>query len=155
MKVKVCGFVLWVMLVSLTGCQNSSSIDLTEGDKAAIEGSLQNFLTAVVAGDWGGAVENYAADAILMPPNKPVVVGRSEIQQFFEGFPPIKAMIAQNIEVFGCGRLAIIRGSYAMTIGQEGGESVTDTGKFLEVRQKQADGAWLIYRDMFNSDLAK
>jgi hypothetical protein len=30
---------------------------------------------------------------------------------------------------------------------------LVDVGKFIEVRKKQGDGAWLIHADMFNSDV--
>ena len=34
-----------------------------------------------------------------------------------------------------------------------GGVTLPDSGKFLEIRRRQADGRWLIPRDIGNSDI--
>lgn len=142
------------LLLALAGCQNPASTALSDEDKQAINKSLQNFLQAAVAGNWELAVANYTSDAILMPPNHVAVEGREQIKAFFAALPPLQVMTAQNLEIFGRGDMAYIRGSYQMTLGADDAALLKDVGKFFEVRKKQADGTWLIYRDMFNSDLA-
>ena len=32
-------------------------------------------------------------------------------------------------------------------------EPINDTGKYIEIWRKQADGSWRVIRDIFNSDL--
>jgi len=40
-----------------------------------------------------------------------------------------------------------------MTMTPEGSDPIDDTGKYLEIWKKQADGGWKVVRDIFNSDL--
>ena len=58
-------------------------------------------------------------------------------------------------EVEGIGELAFVRGRYSMTLEPEGAPGpVNDEGKYIEIRERQPDGSWLLARDIFNSDLA-
>ena len=40
-----------------------------------------------------------------------------------------------------------------MTMNPPGAEPVHEAGKYIEIRKKQADGSWLLYRDIYNSDM--
>ena len=145
--------VMSLAVLTLAACQPSGPVALTEADKAAIETTSDAFLKAVLARDWAGVAATYTPDAVLMPPNSPAVEGRDNIQAFFEAFPPVSEMSMENVEVAGQDDMAYVRGTYTMTIVLEGAEPIIDSGKYLEVRQKQADGLWLLHRDIFNSDL--
>ncbi len=57
------------------------------------------------------------------------------------------------MEIAGRGDLAYVRGTYKLKIVLEGHDPIPDTGKYIEIRKKQADGSWLLYRDIFNSDV--
>ena len=151
---KISQMVMALAILTLVACQSSGPASLTEADKAAIEASLEDFVKAALANDWAAVAATYTEDAILMPPNSPIIEGRADIQAYFEGFPPVSEMTAKNVEVIGQGDTAYVRGTYTMTIPAEGAEPIMDTGKYFEVRQKQADGSWLLHRDMFSSDLA-
>ena len=54
----------------------------------------------------------------------------------------------------GRGDLAYIRGRSCVFIPLGDEIYGVDVGKYLEVREKQPDGAWLITKDIFNSDAA-
>jgi ketosteroid isomerase-like protein len=47
-----------------------------------------------------------------------------------------------------------MQGEYSMTMQMPDGTSMSETGKFLEIRRKQADGRWLLSHDMFSPDAA-
>ena len=142
-----------LVLVSLAACQPSGPAALSEEDIAAIEATSEAFLKGVRARDWAAVAATYTDDAVLMPPNGPSVEGRANIQTFFESFPPLSEFNLSNVETTGRGDLAYVRGTYKMTIAPEGRDTFGDSGKYLEIRRKQADGSWLIARDMFSSDL--
>ena len=40
-----------------------------------------------------------------------------------------------------------------MTVNDAKGKPVTDRGKYVEAWKKQADGAWKVVEDIYNSDL--
>ena len=88
-----------------------------------------------------------------MPPNAPATHGRSAIEAALDEFPPISNFRITNTEVEGIGDLAYVVGTYSMTLTPEGADPVQDTGKFIEIRRRQADGSWALYRDIYNSDL--
>ena len=52
------------------------------------------------------------------------------------------------------GDFAFVRGDFSATLTPKaGGEPTLDTGKWMGLWQRQADGSWKIAADIFNSDL--
>jgi uncharacterized protein (TIGR02246 family) len=150
---RVIPIVLFLLL--LGACQPAADPGpamLTDADKVAIDAKTQAFVNGVNAGDWAAVAATYTEDAILLPPNAPAVRGPSAIEAFFAEFPPISDFTITNTEVEGAGDVAYVVGTYSMTITPEGAEPIHDTGKFIEIRKKQADGSWPLHRDMYSSD---
>ncbi len=143
-----------VALLVMAACQPPGPATLSEEDIAGMEATSQAWVEAVNAGDWAAVGATYTEDAVLLPPNEPAVQGRSDIQAWFEALPPVSEIIDEVEEIDGVGDLAFIRGSYTLTMTPEGMDAVADTGKYLSVRRKQADGSWLLSRDIFSSNLA-
>lgn len=146
-------FIVSLALLSVIACQPSGTSALSEADVAAIEATSQTWLEAARASDWAAVAATYTADAVLMPPNEPAVEGRSNIQAWFEAYPPTSEIDVGSVEIEGRGDLAFVRGTFLVTITPEGMDPITDSGKYFEIRRRQADGSWLISRDMFSSDL--
>jgi uncharacterized protein (TIGR02246 family) len=127
---------------------------LSEEDVAAITASADVFAEAVVAGDWMALGALFTEDAVLMPPNGPVVEGRVTIQAFLEPFSPITQFEATIVQMEGWGDLAFVRAAYSQGYIDEGTpESIHITGKYVEIWRKQPDGKWLIAVHIFNFDL--
>ena len=69
-------------------------------------------------------------------------------------FPRVTRAEFHVEEIDGYGDIAYVTGRYAMTLQPEGAPGpIDDRGKYIEIRRKQADGSWLLARDIFNSDL--
>ena len=145
--------ILLLGIFAFAACQLTEPAALSEADKAAIEATTKAFVEGVNAKDWAAVAATYTKDGVIMPPNGPAVEGRANVQAFLEAFPPLSAFNLVNAEVEGLGDMAYVRGAYTMTITPEGADPVTDTGKFIEIRKKQADGSWPLYLDIFNSDV--
>ncbi|MEP7227365.1 MAG: SgcJ/EcaC family oxidoreductase [Gemmatimonadales bacterium] len=142
-------------LIALTavGCQRSQA-GLTDADRTAIRTRVADFDKAMVAADVGAIVSAYTDDAVLFPPNAPMVRGRAAIQKFFEGTPKITRFEQSVVEIEGRGDLAYPWGTFETTMLPPGGKApVQDKGKVLSVWQKQRDGSWLASRVSWNSDL--
>jgi len=58
-----------------------------------------------------------------------------------------------KVEVARSGDLAYMTGTYQTTAKDPKAQPVNDTGKFVEVWKKQADGKWKTVADIFNSDV--
>jgi len=145
---------LVILLCFTFSCQQEEEVALSDDDVAAIKATTEAAILAINSEDRTAHAELYTEDAVLMPPNLPMIRGREGIQAWNEASPPITDFNLTIVEIDGCGDLAFVLGTYSMTIALEGiPEPIQDTGKYIEIRQKQEDGSWLISRDIFNSDL--
>jgi len=97
----------------------------------------------------------YAENALVLPPNAPLVRGRGQIRELFremiEGGAADVNRATTPIDVVG--GLSYGVGSYTLAIRRHGRELVRETGKHVLVYRRQADGAWKVAVDMFSSDL--
>lgn len=144
---------LMAAVLALAAC-NTAPLSLTEADTASIREVSDEFTKNMVAGEWAALMNLYTEDATLMPPGAPSVEGRPAIEAFLAAFPKVTEMTFDLNEVDGRGDLAFVRGAYRMTMEIPGAPGpVTDEGKFIEIRRKQADGRWLIAVDIFNSNV--
>jgi ketosteroid isomerase-like protein len=83
-----------------------------------------------------------------------VATGRAALQQAFSAFPPVGDVKLTAVDVVGTADHAVIRGVYSLNLMLPGATAaVADTGKFVELWRKQADGKWLISWDIWNSDI--
>jgi ketosteroid isomerase-like protein len=144
-----------ILAVTLLGCQPKAPVGLSDTDKEAIRIVTD---TALEMGpgttDWTEYTDlYYAGDALILPPNAEAIRGREAIISFFGTFPPISDMQFDQVEVDGAGDIAYVYGKYSMTITSEEGEPVQDSGKYIEIWKRQADGTWKVSLDIFNSDL--
>jgi uncharacterized protein (TIGR02246 family) len=106
------------------------------------------------AGDADGVADLYASDAVLLPAGAPMATGHTAIREY----------LAANIERSRASGLSFkaddvtdggvdggtgwISGTFSVV---DGSGNTVDTGKYLTLYQ-QAEGEWLIVRDIWNSD---
>jgi uncharacterized protein (TIGR02246 family) len=140
-------------LVTQAACQAPGPASLSQADIDAINATSEKFLKAARASDWSGVAATYTEDAILMPPNGPTVEGRASIQAFWEAFPPYSDLDLKSVEIAGSGDLTYVHGMYSLNITPSGGSPIPDSGKYIEIRRRGADGSWLLSHDIFNSDI--
>lgn len=128
---------------------------LSAHDVAAIRARTDEWVSLLLAGDLDALAGLYSEDCVFMPPHHPAVRGRRALRSWMAGLPPVTRFTAEIEAIDGREDLAYVRGTYAMTLVPPGAPGpAEDAGKFLEIRQKQADGSWLLIADIFNSDRA-
>lgn len=139
----------------LLACQQPAApatpAGLSNADRAAIDSLHLEFAAAAVAADWAKVTSMYTDDASLMAPNAPVATGHAAIQQAFGAFPPLGAMKLIAHDVHGGGDVAAVRGTYTLLMAPPGSPAIADTGSYVELWRRQADGKWLIAWDIYNS----
>ncbi len=100
----------------------------------------------------------YDEGASLFVPSALIVTGKEEIRKaWVKWFAAPGFALAPKItkvEVARSGDLAYVRGTYEATATDPNGAPVTDRGKFVVIWKKQAEGAWKVSADIWNSDLA-
>jgi uncharacterized protein (TIGR02246 family) len=147
-----------VPFAALLACQQPATPaapgGLTDADRAAIDSLHTAFAAAAVAGDFAKVASMYTEDASVMAPNQPVATGRMAIQQALSAFPPLGEMKLIAHDVNGSGDLAAVRGTYALLMAPPGSPAISDTGSYVELWKKQADGKWLMAWDIWNSHKA-
>jgi uncharacterized protein (TIGR02246 family) len=110
---------------------------------------------AAAAGNVQDLVALYAADAIVMPPDAPMVKGKTNIEAFhrknFETAALSNVKITPlNTEVSGDTTIEV--GTYTQTVTPKGGQAMAEAGKYVVVLKKQADDSWKLAYEIFNSD---
>ena len=94
----------------------------------------------------------YAEEARLLPPNHPMIAGRSQIREALQGFLAAGlgglTIETYELEIAGSGDLAYGLGTFSLA------RPAPDRGKFVEIYRRQADGSWKCVADMFSSDQA-
>jgi uncharacterized protein (TIGR02246 family) len=98
----------------------------------------------------------YTPDAVTMAPNQPASVGQQAIraasQKYFDRYTEETRGILEDVRVSG--DLAVARGtSEGTSTPKAGGASARYKEKFLTAFQRQADGSWKAFWDIYNSDL--
>jgi uncharacterized protein (TIGR02246 family) len=139
--------------LSVSGCQKVST-QIADADREAIHLMVANFNKAIVAGDFATAASYYTEDAMILPPNAPIVQGRAAIQSYLAGYPKIVAFKQDIAELDANGDLGYARLTYNLTTTPPGAKApLNDTGKVIIILRKQINGTWLTTRAIFNSDL--
>jgi len=143
------------------GGKSEGAALFTGGDQAAqsseqIARTRAAYQAAWRAGDAAGIANLYTQDAQVLYPNQPLVSGHDAIQEYFGDlfaeFPGGEIELT-SAEVVVLGQWAFDRGAYHWKgTPKTGGAPLEDTGKYLVVLQRQADGTWRVARDADNSD---
>lgn len=115
-----------------------------------IEQLAEAFIDTFKRGDARGLAAIYAESGMILPPNGDMISGRQQIESFWQGMMNmgVKNVKLQILEVEQHGDTAIELGR--ATIMDEGNQ-VLDEVKYIVI-WKQENGAWKIYRDIFNSN---
>ena len=149
---RICSVILAVGLAATTATAQSAK--LADKDVAAIKAASDAFSKGMLAADRAALLKLYTESASFLPPNDKAVVGRAAIEAWMQNLPPVKEFKLTPVEIDGRGDLAYVRGTFTMTMLPAGAPGpITDAGKYVEIRHRQADGSWLISVDIFNSDL--
>ncbi len=141
------------ILLFVAGCKQQPSTAETEQTIRDLDAQW-----AKTAGthDLDGTVAYYADDAVLLPPNEPLISGKAALRTSWTALlAPNIALTwhAGKVDVSQSGDLAYVVGSYDLSTKDAQGKPVSDHGKTIEVFRKQSDGTWKVVADMYSSDL--
>jgi ketosteroid isomerase-like protein len=121
-------------------------------DEKAVRDADAEWSKVAGAKDLDKTVSFYADDAMVLPPNEPMVTSKDGIRNLWRGFLDSLTAISwktTRVEMAKSGDVGYLIGTYEMTMK----DGTKDRGKYCEVWKKQADGKWKVDVDMFSSDL--
>jgi uncharacterized protein (TIGR02246 family) len=146
-------FVLGLSL-ALLSCAKPEEWDVAAVRKAIEEGNAK-WTEAYNRGDAAAVAALYTDEATVMPPNSEMVKGRQGIQGLWNSFMTmgVKDVTLTTMDVGGGGNTAYETGNYSLTIQPESQAAMTDSGKYVVVWKKQADGTWKLHVDIWNSSM--
>lgn len=142
--------ILFAVLVA--GCAQQTGS--TEADVEAITALFAEAGAAAAAGDVDRTLASYADDAISMPPDMPPNVGtdamRAAMQGYFDEYTFELTTHVDEVQVMGDIAYALASWSETMTPKGEG-EVTQQQGKWIVIFQRQADGSWKNWREMWTN----
>jgi uncharacterized protein (TIGR02246 family) len=123
---------------------------------ASVNEIWNRYSSAYNSGDIDSWIALWADNGIQMPPGSPPVLGKEKIRErnkaVLDRF--IFDLSITNGETGVANDWAFARGTYKATLTPRvGGERTHVDGKYLTIFQRQNDGSWKIYRDIFNSNV--
>jgi uncharacterized protein (TIGR02246 family) len=144
-----------VILLALAACRaQSGPTALSEADISAIRALNDQVVEHERAGNWEGVASLLTPDAMLFPANRAPWQGGAALRAGIDSMQLKVAQLHASLAVIeGRGDLAFVRGNYheVLTMGGSPAES-EDSGTYLWILRKQADGRWLIAEWMGVSD---
>jgi len=125
--------------------------------RAAIEAANAKFSEAFARGDAKALAAMYTADAIAFPPDSEMIQGNEAVGEFWKATRSggVQGVALTTLDVGRSGDVAYESGEVTLTIQPAGKEPTTATAKYLVVWKREADGAWKLHRDIWNSLPAK
>jgi len=140
-----------------SGCTPTSDSvqDSRAADEEAIRQTDLAWSAAQQTDGLDGVMPFYVDDAILLPPNSPMAIGKEAIREasatidapgFSVSWKPMK------VEVADSGELGYAIGNFEGTGIDPEGNPIPVKGKYVEIWKKQADGSWKVAVDMFSPD---
>ena len=122
----------------------------------AVNALLEQWVSAVNAGDLDGWSATLADDATVMPPNAPAVTGIESlrpwmVETFFDPFNIQLSCTFDDVDPEG--DVVFARGSYDLSLApKDGAQVIEDSGKFVNVFKRQQDDSFKYAIAMWSSN---
>jgi ketosteroid isomerase-like protein len=156
---KIIRIVVLIAFISITSCkQNEKEINTVEIPKSATVEELgqmnRDFAKALIAKDATAAANLYSENASLLPPNEPIVTGRENIKNYWQGAidAGLIAASVKTIDATSNGDLGYEIGTFELKFQAEDGSIMTDIGKYTEILKRNADGKWISIYGMWSAN---
>ena len=133
----------------------TEAVTNVEADIEALKAIPSQWEAAYHANDLDAVMQDYAQDAVRMPPNEAIEEGKEAIrnshQAFFSEYTSDGAVEVVDIQVSG--DLGYFHGTYkGSSTPKAGGEPIIADQKFVVVTQRQADGSWKTICEIWNEN---
>lgn len=158
MKTRFDTVVLVALLGLVIGGCNPTS-DSVEDSQTANEEAIRQTDLAWSAAQQTDGLEGvmpfYLDDAILLPPNNPMAIGKEAIREASATIDVPGFSVSWKpklVEVADSGEIGYAIGNFEGNSVDSEGNPVPVKGKYVEIWKKQADGSWKVAVDMFSSD---
>jgi ketosteroid isomerase-like protein len=115
------------------------------------------WMKVYAAKDLEKSVAFFDNEGSMLPSNAPIATGKDALTKLigsaFATPDYTLSWHANKVGVARSGELGYTSGTYDFSIKDASGKTISDKGKYLTVWKKEADGAWKVLFDTYNSDL--
>ena len=145
-------YVLFLMLTVslLVSCTTAPPPDTSAADAESIRAASSQFADRFNSHDMAALASAYSIDARIIPPNFEMIVGRDNIQAWFEQADANLELTITDLQVSG--DMAYVVGDYVISSQPEEGEGWNDTGNYVEI-WKKINGTWMFDLDIWNTNV--
>jgi uncharacterized protein (TIGR02246 family) len=121
---------------------------------AEVNAVAQAFHDGVASRDAAALASLYAEKGRFLPPGMEPCEGSAEIRTAMQQLLDMGAssLDLEPLDVREAGNMTIEYGRYMLGIEPEGGEAMTQVGKYVVVHETQVDGSTKIALDIFNAN---
>lgn len=142
-----------IAAILMGGC-SESEIDRDAEARELMQLS-RNWSAMVESGDLEASIDLWADDAVMLPPNLPVLSGKAAIRDYVlraAEIPGFKISWEPEIaHVSASGDLAYLIERNVIEVDGENGEKIVTHGKVVTIWRKDATGQWKNVVDMWNT----
>lgn len=142
-------------LILLSGCSSTPS-DYPAGsfDEARIREAIDRAVGAFGTSDIETLISLRTEDSVVLKPGAEPLLGkkarRASLEDVFDQFDVDETRTVEEIDVVG--DRAIVWGTYAVTLTpKDGSASTNESGNYIDILHRQADGSWLFARTIWNA----
>ena len=128
--------------------------DAQQAAEDAIVALAADWDAALMAQDVEAALALFTEDPAMMPPGAQASVGIQQVAGTLESmFAGGTIQVRNDVDgVRASGDLAVGWGPYTLTVTAPDGQAMTETGKWMCIVERQADGTWKGVRNIWNRD---
>jgi len=152
LAVRIAPLALAVLLFGCTQAPVPAPLDTRAADEKAIRDTETEWVKAFAAKDMDKVLAPYADDATVLLSNAPTMVGKDAIRAGMKDVvtDPKFSLDLKTVKVYvSKDDLAYSQGTYSVTTTDPRTKKVmAETGRYVEVYKKQADGSWKIVEDI-------
>ncbi len=132
----------------------SSSAQAVNAEAKALTALDDQWSAAAAARDLDRTISFYAEDASVFPPNAPLAKGRDAARKVWGDYfaAPDFKISWKTTSAWVDHNLGYTSGTYQDSYTGQDGKTVSETGKYLCVWRKNAQGKWMAIQDMWNTD---
>lgn len=153
-------FINWFLIMSIVAlvCITSCKQETPQMPKKATVEELgqmnRDFAQALVDGDAEAAANLYDENASLLPPNEAMVTGRENIKNYWQAGidAGIVGASVKTVSADSDGDLGYEIGTFELRIKGENDSIVVDTGKYIEILHRNAEGKWISLYGMWSNN---
>ena len=134
-----------ILMVAVSGC--AKKVDL-EAERAALLQTDVDWAASLAAKNTEKFTSYFTADATVMAPHLPILVGIADVRRWATGSMAIPGFSvtwqATSAEVAASGDIGYTLGTFVFQATMPDGSTLTDPGKYTTIWKKQADGSWKV-----------